>query len=360
MTRTVLRGEPLALLMALIFCAVAAHGAAPDTGNSLPATDPVYQPPRLKQPLRPDDYTGSREGRIHVELDISATGEITDARIAPGGFGQKHFATRALRRAKAARFEPARRNGMPVAVRGHLMIQPFMQVESPTKVSSILPARIDRGLKLIESGDHAGANAYFTKVLSDDVASALDYAELHHRLAMAYERAGEAHLALRAAQSALEAQFWSRPPITLPRELGMVHMRLAASLGLLAEARTVYIRLGGDSVVTPADATLAREWEATLRSTRPLVGKARLGEDGRWSQELSRRSFTIEGLKGSVSGAELSCDPLGARQPLELLAGIATRVPDHGAIACRLYVVGEPGSEFDVVETGEPDPVLFR
>jgi hypothetical protein len=347
-------------LVAAVMVGTAFAGALARAATPPPAAtaNPDYQPPRIGQ--RPPNFQviENRGGRILVELDISATGKVLDARIAEGGYGQKYYADRVLRWLKATTFEPARRNGEAIAVQGLQITQPISitSLESNGQVSNSVSAsfqgRLDKAIKLIKGGDNADADAFIRQMLHEHVTSTLEYCEMHHQLAFAYANTGKVHEALLAARAALDARLWTpEAPVTLPKALGELHMQLAASQGMLPEALREYSLLGGAAALTPSDAGRAEEWKSVVASSQPLRAKIRLTTAARWTQELSRKRFTVDSISGSLTGATLYCPLAGGRQIVALASGVVASIPENTrGIPCQLTLSGTPGTEFEIVE----------
>ncbi len=107
--------SPRAFAWLLAFASLTAPLAAQDT----PPPAPVITPPRLVEFVEasypPAAQAEGLEGRVLVAVTIAADGAVTDVQvIRPAGQGFDEAAVDAIRR---FRFEPARRDGAPVAVR---------------------------------------------------------------------------------------------------------------------------------------------------------------------------------------------------------------------------------------------------
>jgi hypothetical protein len=336
----------------ILMCATVARGAAPPPVPL--AANQSLQLPRLKQGL--PDFAADRDARIMVKLDISASGEVLSSTLGEGSFGQKRYADKVVRWFKGAKFEPARLDGVPTAWSGVQPV-PITIFRPEVSVSPGFPGRVDKAVKLIKAGDYPAADALVQQLLFEHAASLLDYIELHRRLALANADAGRNAEALQSARDVLDARFWQFPlQVTLPRDLGELHMRLAASQGMLSEAVMQYALLGGMEKVAPAQAAQAAEWVAALKSAQPLVARIGLTTRGRTTHQMSRQLFRIENIRGSLTSAEFDCRMPGSRKPVDLAQG--GQYATSGFFdprECTLSVSGEPGTEFEIVELAGGD-----
>ncbi len=340
-------------LVAILMHGALAHAAA---APEAPASS-EYQPPQVKlRPAPASDSLPNRDGIIRIAVDISATGQASNARVIEGGFGSKQLGSRILQRLKDAKFEPAREDGVPVPVEGWIVTQRVAVLDPGSVASGNYQQKLKKALGLIGDGNYAGARTEITATLAANVASISEYIELQRQLAMAYSSAGKPHHALLAARETLSGRIWysGRAVISVPAELGVLHMQLAASQGLLSEALGIYDRLASQAeVALPASAaTLASQWRSEVQSIRPLTGQIELTEEGRWTHDLTRRRFTIQNVEGSISIAYVSCaSPLASRK-LTPGAGNVFATPSADPVRglCTLHISGAPGTRFEIVE----------
>ena len=143
---------------------VASAQAAPDAG--VPST-PALTPPALTAAVDPGYPDSARGSGLHpvvtLELTISASGEVTDARVLTAG--EAAFDELAVTAMRVARFEPARRNGAPIPsrIRFQLGFQLPAEEVAPIPVDPpdagvvepppILPARLVGTVRARDGGD---------------------------------------------------------------------------------------------------------------------------------------------------------------------------------------------------------------
>jgi TonB family protein len=116
------RRTAFALAVGLVFAATSARaqdGARRDEAKPAPAPEPVLtKPPVLLEgvaPIYPDAALAAKLGaEVPVQIDIDATGAVTDARVlTPVGNG---FDEAAIAAARQYRFEPAELDGVPAPI----------------------------------------------------------------------------------------------------------------------------------------------------------------------------------------------------------------------------------------------------
>lgn len=94
-----------------------AFGGAPQPGTLQDAAGNKITPPRLISQTTPHYTSEARQAKIsgivYLKIVVSEKGEVTDAKVTKGlGYGLDENAVKAV---KSWKFEPARRNGAPVA-----------------------------------------------------------------------------------------------------------------------------------------------------------------------------------------------------------------------------------------------------
>jgi hypothetical protein len=96
------------------------------------------------------------------------------------------------------------------------------------------------------------------------------------------------------------------------------------------------------------------EIEAIREDERVIAIDAEIGESreehdgaGTWRHTLLRRTAGIEALSGSLERVELRCDWRRVKAKPE--KGRAWRIPPEWG-DCSIYVFGEPGSTFQLLE----------
>ncbi len=88
-----------------------------------------------------------------------------------------------------------------------------------------------------------------------------------------------------------------------------------------------------------------------VASSQPLRAKVRLTAAARWTQELARKRFTLDNIRGSLTGATLYCPLAGGGQAIALAPSVVASAPDDTrGIPCQLTLLGTPGTEFEIVE----------
>lgn len=347
----ILASRAAATVAAFAFVAVPiAYSAALPPAS--PLAEPTLQAPKLKAPLFlvEEDHP---EARIHIELDISAAGEVSNARIINGGFGKKHYASLLLNTLKGPKFEPARLNGEAIAVERFRFVVPFRVLKPEARGSGAYLGGMRKALKFISDGDYAAAHTAVETLLSDQVTSRIQYAEVQSRLAMAYAAAGKPHHAILSARATMEeyVPLTSESGYAVPREVGELHMRLAGEQGLVSEALRIFVYLfSGGPDPTAAQARSAFEWDARRRSADPLRGRIVLTEAGRWTHRLTRNRFAFENLKGTITGAEIRCEGVLREAISPSVQTLFAPAEGTDLSTCSLEVAGEPGTQFEIVE----------
>jgi hypothetical protein len=92
---------------------------------------------------------------------------------------------------------------------------------------------------------------------------------------------------------------------------------------------------------------LAGKITQSLEGDQPLVGNARIDESKFWGHELTRRDFSISGVRGEINKALVGC--VGKTRALIYTADVTWTIPASWS-GCRVAIFGEPNTEFNIIE----------
>jgi TonB family protein len=137
---------PLALAVAALHALAAVHAVAvvqvvaPATAaaqDASPPAGPALVPPRPAGPVVPP-YPESRRGSgeapsVETQLVIGVDGAVREASLVPGGGAGEPWDSVALETMRAARFEPARRDGTPIAARVRFRVDFAVPDDDPSR-----------------------------------------------------------------------------------------------------------------------------------------------------------------------------------------------------------------------------------
>lgn len=336
-----------------------AAGDAAEPAVVAVAARPIsVEPPEYPDSVRRAD----REGWVMVSYVILTDGSVGDVAVEEAS-GPPELEAAATAAVAAWRYEPATLNGEPTE-------------ESHAGV--VFPFSVDRG----RSGGASGSfTRKYRRVMSKREKDDLEVAER-----MTRELAAEPDLNLYEAASAeillslvardqddarAELRHLERANVNLggyldedARESLLLRMfALQVELSDYAEALSTYDALAnvrGRKSMPEQVEKIAHEIRALATSDRDFAVSAVLGEAqaafggrGRFDHLLLRRlvGFASDTLEDDLDEYELRCD--FHRVKGKPHANRAIRIPEAWG-NCRVYVYGEPGSEFRLVEYADP------
>jgi hypothetical protein len=360
--------------VALLACMSAQVRAAElaDSTQPLPTVAPVMRltPPKilkseLNWPGPPD-----REALVFLEFTLSAEGVVSDIKLVEGGFHEQRFVDAAMRDLKSMKFQPALLNGVAMTIRGQ-RIPIRYKIDAGNGITSSFRKELKEVDRFIRSGDYAGAHFHAQWMVSEKVRLGYEYAVLQAQLAETYALVGDDHRAILAVRNATQrtnpdmAVFELRQPIRpnrasnylLTKELVTslldLRMRLTAKHGMFREALQTYYDYAGlvDLEADDPRVALAEQMTTFMESDRDLIGKIQISEDGRWLHELSRQTFTLQDVKGSVATLLMQCADRDRR--LEYSAKVEWTIPASWKL-CRVSISAAPGTSLQIVEFGKP------
>jgi hypothetical protein len=354
------------LAIAGVLLLIGTFGIAAEPGD---AVSPQVEPARLLRKVIPIwPGLADREAVVIVQMDLLATGKVANIRVAEGGFHEKRFVNAAIAAVELISFEPRRIDGKPVDSLGVFQVFRFQLDDAETGITAEFRSELKKVGKLLDSKDFEGANFHAEWMLSKVVRSSYEYAVLQAQLAETYARVGRVSEATAKAYWATTRttplpdflQLQSSVPANkasdylLPKEVVAnmleLRMKLLVNQGLLMEAMQSYYELAGLVDIPPNDprAILAAEVAGTIQGSTTLIGTVELGSAVAWVQHLSRRSFTLNNVHGSVTGIQIRCSarPQTVR---EYRPGVEWKIPPSWGV-CKAIVQAKPGTTFDFVE----------
>jgi TonB family protein len=350
-------------------------GASTLAADSVGSASPKVEPAKLLSPVVPE-WPGedNREAVVIVQYDVLANGKVDNIRVADGGFYEKRFVNAAIGAVKQMKFEPKRIDGKAVDSLGMTKLFRFT-LGMKRGVTQEFLYELDKVGKLLDKKDYAGANFHAEWMLSGVVKLNYEYALLQAQLAETYARVGRIHDAIvkawraTARSTPLPEYFQvqaSIPPnkaanYLLPQDtivnLLELRMKLLARQGLYLEALQSYYELAGLIELKPDDlrTVLAKRMTSAIQGPTTMRGIIEIGDEKGWRHFLSRRSFALDKVKGTIGMVGLRCS---ARAPtyLEYKTGEIWKTPAEWG-ACSATVEADPGTTFEFVEFPDP-PVV--
>lgn len=340
------------------------------------ASAQLLTPPRLRSSPGANMYPPAAlmkalEGVVYLRFDIDEKGRTSNISVREDGFQVAAFAPAARNWLAGARFEPAKKAGLPVAVTGLQMPIRFQLSGINPGITPAFRDEMNKVVGLLDGKDYAGAHFHAQWMLSEKATLLYEYAVLEATLANTLARTGEFPAALQATRSttalvSMRTDTYriggpipelSESDFLLPKAMIAQQLRLrfilAAALGLDGEALTAHALLQGLGAVPDDDPTFPEYRKILLRiqNLPRLEGLAKTDESSRWKQNLVFRNLAIRDAKvGAIKHVDVTCDGgfWSSDDPEKFRDAVISMGPDSDA--CVLNVSAAPGTQFRVVE----------
>lgn len=289
------------------------------------------------------------EGWVQLSYVVEADGSVSGVLVEDSS--DRVFEEPSRRALSRFRYRPATLNGVPVAS-GRLPFRMRYALDpAPRGVSGWFHSRANRFQRLLDGGDLTGAAGVLQDIESRRRRSLSEDAWLSWLRAAYHRAANDAdarHFHLLRAVGPYDDNLLNRD--VYPVALGMLYAS-HVERGELPSALRVWTRMheaGGE----PARlAELLRDHADSLQQLlvdMPVLrSSGRLNGDYAWSRELTRRSFELDVEQGHIEALSLRCER--RIETLAYSADAAWTVPEAWG-DCRLFVTGESGTSFTVLE----------
>lgn len=336
-------------------------------GKVRPPKAMEYQPDFRK--YYPDPL---RYALVFVQLQVSAEGEVLDARLAEGGYHDRDSERAAVQIARKVRLMPATLDEKPVEWNGIMPVRFYGMDVSATRrvVSDEFRAEAGKVQDFLERKDFSGAQFHAQWMLSEKVRNDYEYAILQTTLADSFARNNNLHRALTVIRDVTRRSSFRvpeyepggpLPSITVkdfalwrtPFELEhLLRLRfiLADSQGLYLDALRAHADMQALGFIKADDPTLGR-FGALLKKLHedPVVtGHVRLDDRTSWPHSLTRSRFRVSNVRsGRIDEIALNCP--GYKRTVTTEPDVDIQIPGewHG---CDSVFKGTTGTEFDIVE----------
>lgn len=346
-------------------------GVSAETGHQ-----PVFTRPRLLRSPASGVYPSkalaeNREGLVYLRFDLDETGKPSNVTVEDEGFQVETFGPSARKWLAGARFEPVKKDGVPMALPGLRMPMRFQIRDTEPGIKQDFRNEMNKVVKLLDDRDFAGAHFHAQWMLSEKAMLLYEYAVLEATLANTLARTGEIHAALQATRSTTTPSSMRMDPyriggptpevgerdFLLPKQVVEQQLRLrfilAASQNLDGDALTAHAYLQGLGMVPDNDPTFPeyRKILSRVQNSPKVEGQVKVGESSTWKQDLVFRAFAIREVKGgSIKRVETACHGgfWASDDPAKFLE-VVVQLPATSE-ACVLDINAAPGTQFRVVE----------
>jgi TonB family protein len=320
----------------------------------------TYTEPRPLERKNPN-YPGlalkdGREGWAKLSFVILPTGEVAEAMIEDSS-GDKDMERAARAAVEQWRYEPARRNGEPVAQAMNETIIRFMLEDGERGARRGFVSRYRAASESIRTGDVATAAARIAELEADGSFNIYETAWFWFLKWYHLEASKSTDLAARVR--ALEAATAGALPdaVMLDPELHVTAMQRLFVLHVnqrnYGAAMTTFERLRDLVPVQRAPnyqaalAAMRQPYDAMaelVAAQNVLVTPAEIGEHDYWIGHLLRRSFALDGIEGRVDVVDIRCERGTARYGFKGEDELWTVPASWGD--CGIYIKGEAGTTF--------------
>ena len=319
----------------------------------------VAEPVERKRPKYPTEAAqNGKEGWVDISFVIGVDGKPHDL-LVEDSMGSKRFERSATSALQGWRYKPAELHGKPVQ-QCHNRVRLIFSLNEKNGASRSFTRRYRKGIKQAQAGDLAALKSTI---------ETLDATTLYESMYVAYLSAVTAEIEedtstqLRNLRRVISYSHFDENDSTEIRGKALRRVFIIlANRGEYASALQVHDEIMESDLASDvkdssqkmaekfqrmvdSDARLKRS--ITLESTRePETGLSME------RHRLSRRVVGLDEIEGQLDHVDLRCD--FHRAVTEAKSGTGLRLPEEWG-DCRIYVFGEPGAKFKIVEYAESE-----
>jgi TonB family protein len=313
---------------------------------------------RKLQPFPRREANAGIEGWVEVSYVIKPDGTVGET-IIENSSGRKAFERATIKSIKKWRYEPATMNGEPIE-QCHTKVRIMFALEQPPG-----KARGARGsfrkkykdaIELLNKGKFEKTRSTIDKMEDKYVTNLYERSRLWILRSMLQEKEGDDRRQLESLVRGVSGGGqYVEPKVHLAVMLKIFNLQM--QFQHYADALETLETLEGldlDDDVAVKLALFKNQIAGLRTAAQTLAIEGEIGEAqeehhgaGMWWHTLLRRTAGIESVSGSLERVELRCDWRRVKAKPE--KGRAWRIPpDWGD--CSIYVFGEPGSTFQLLE----------
>jgi TonB family protein len=302
----------------------------------------------------------NQEGWVTLSFVVTPDGSVTETMIEDSN-GLEYFERAAVASVSKWQYEPARRNGEPVE---EAMMQTtiYFQLSGAQGADRAFRQNYTKIVELLQAGDVAAAGAEV------DALNAKGTSNLYEDAWLWLLKA--AHLDAVKAPDSLPLVHALQRAIGASGPAGAIYLDPERFVSTAHRLYVLHVQRGelGSAVETfervrdTEGARRAPNYEQALAAMRPtyeqimasvdteqvIVVKGRIDEYHYWIGKLLRRSFSLDSVVGRVDTVDIRCKS-GTTRVGFTNEEQAWTIPESWG-DCRLYVKGEPGATFSLLE----------
>ena len=328
--------------------------------SQLPIPVDQLKPPRAKFIAKPDCDSGmgrfkvqtceellqGTEGWVLVDFMIDPSGKPFEVAVS-NSTGNKTFEDMAIRAIRDSTFEPATLNGKPVESNARIKILILSPIPGQGAKPQFINAYKDL-MKSISAGDHSAADAAMAELKITNL-----YEDAYYGLA-AYSYAvkwGDESQQFHSLQRAVaEENYGHYLPADAFKAALLTGMKLELKMNYYTEALATWEKLRklGVDHATEAQIQPVIDQLAKLRlNDEAFTISSKMSDEGGWGLHLFKENFRIVAAEKAVSEVKLKCNR--GYVSFKFDPEIDYHTPFKNG-ACRLELVGSPGTQFKLVQ----------
>jgi TonB family protein len=313
---------------------------------------------RVKPHYPDEEAQRGIEGWVQVSFVIQPDGTVGETLIEDSS-GRRAFEKETIRAIGKWTYEPATMNGEAIE-QCHAQVLMMFEMEETSKKRSGAKQRFRRHyaktIQLLDEGKLDEARSTIDEMKENHAANLYERSRLWILRSMLQEKEGDDLGQLESLQRAVSGGGQYVEPkvyFTVMLKIFNLQIQFQHYADALKTLETVE-ELDLDDDMAAKLRQIAKGIEELKTSDRAVAIEGEIGEAqeehhgaGMWWHTLLRRTAGIEAVSGSLERVELRCDWRRVKAKPE--KGRAWRIPpDWGD--CSIYVFGEPGSTFQLLE----------
>ncbi len=350
---TAVLGGALALLSSS--SGVQANDAAATSLESGTRARPIT---RKLRPFPSREADAGIEGWVEVSYVIKPDGTVGET-IIENSSGRKAFERATIKSIQNWLYEPATMNGEPIE-QCHTKVRIMFTLEEGPRwkrgAKKSFKNHYKRALQLLEKGQLDEAHSKIDEIATRFASNHYERSRLSILRSMFADKQGDMEAKLESLQAAalIDGEFLE-PKVYRTVLLNIFDLQIRFQK--YADALKTYASLEHRDIDTETAAQLKQivnQIDEIRTADQVLaiegeIGEAREEHDGAgiWLHTLLRRTAGIEHISGTLERVELRCDWRRIKAKPE--KGRAWRIPPEWG-DCSIYVFGEPGSTFQLLE----------
>ena len=290
----------------------------------------------------------SQEGWVRLSFVIKEDGSV-DLPIVEDSSGIKSFEKSAMKAVKTWKFDPATRAGKTIEQCQNSVQMNFKMGKTPRGASRKFVRKFRKIQKLINDNQLKKAKDSLDEFQKKPRQNFYEDKFFFSLYALYFQAMGDNRQELITLNKLIpEGRYY------LPKDTYVYSMVRAFQLALLNNELSSVLyyyeklkQFDENNEQVSSLASYIEKTNALINSDKNIVVSAQINERSLWSHYLARKSFTFANIEGELSSVDIRCDNHFSAYTLK--SEKEWKIPTSWG-KCKLFVKGEPGAKFNLIE----------